>query len=79
MESVSKSLSGLAKNPTVKKLRAFEQSRMARMTTKQTLRKERVAKELKQLKLQVAESIKTQAEDLLELASIFSEDSETDE
>jgi hypothetical protein len=49
------------------------------MTTKQTLRKERVAKELKQLKLQVAESIKTQAEDLLELASIFSEDSETDE
>jgi hypothetical protein len=71
------SFSGLAKNPLVKKLRAFEQTRMARVTAKQTLRKERVAKELKQLKLQVSESIKTQAEDLLELASILSEEDDS--
>lgn len=68
---LSKTVTQLKSNPTVKKLRAFEQSRMAKMTAKQAARKQQLQQNLESVKTVVIEHIKTQADDLLELAKIL--------
>lgn len=79
MESFAKNVTTTLKtNPTIKKLRALEQSRMAKQTAKQTVRKDQLKQSIQRVKTQVIENIKSQADDLLELAKILEEDPEDD-
>ena len=78
-------------SPAVKKLRALEQTRMARVTAKHAARRERLAQTLQQadvaVKAELAEYLETQADqaraqaqDLLELSEILKDlNAKTDE
>ena len=78
MESLTSTFQKAMASPAVKKLRALEQQRVARASAKHTARRERFMQTLQHvdtaIKTELKDSLKTQADDLLEIAKIFEEE-----
>lgn len=77
MESLSSTFQKAMASPTVKKLRALEQQRVARIKANHVLRRERLMQTLQHVdtavKTELKDALKTQARDLEELAKVFEE------
>jgi len=86
MDTLKTNFQSVLKNPAIKKLRTLEQARLARFTSKNTARTEKITKLMHTLDAAAkaefveyaqtqADSLKAQADDLMEISKIFQDES----